>query len=158
MDYFLRRKKKPRRAVLAIASGGGHWVQLSRLKAAFENHEVTYVTTLAGLTAPGSKIFVVRDASRTDKLGLIILAIQLLRIIVVLRPSTVVTTGAAPGVLALRIAKLFGIRTVWIDSVANVDELSLSGLLARKYADLWLTQWAHLVEKYDGLQYRGSVL
>jgi UDP-N-acetylglucosamine:LPS N-acetylglucosamine transferase len=152
------RSAPPRRAILAIASGGGHWVQLLRLRPAFENHEVSYVTTLAGLSVPGSKVFVVRDASRTDKLGLLILSIQLLRLIVMLRPSAVVTTGAAPGVIGLRIAKLLGVRTIWIDSIANVDELSLSGLLARKYADLWLTQWAHLVEKYDGLQFRGAVL
>jgi hypothetical protein len=133
-------------------------VQLLRLKSAFENYEVSYVSTLAGLTVQNSKVFLVRDASRTDKLGLVILAIQLLRIIVTLRPSAVVTTGAAPGVIALRIAKLFGARTVWVDSIANVEEVSLSGLLARKHADLWLTQWPHLVEKYDGLQFRGSVL
>lgn len=144
--------------ILAVASGGGHWVQLLRLKSAFENYEVSYVSTLAGLTVQNSKVFLVRDASRTDKLGLVILAIQLLRIIVTLRPSAVVTTGAAPGVIALRIAKLFGARTVWVDSIANVEEVSLSGLLARKHADLWLTQWPHLVEKYDGLQFRGSVL
>jgi UDP-N-acetylglucosamine:LPS N-acetylglucosamine transferase len=145
------------RRILAVASGGGHWVQLMRLKPAFESHEVFYVTTLAGLTVSGSKVFVVRDASRTSKLDLVILCVQLFRIVAIVRPTAVVTTGAAPGVLALRIAKLFGIRTLWIDSIANVDEISLSGLIARRHADLWLTQWPHLVEKYDGLQYRGSV-
>jgi UDP-N-acetylglucosamine:LPS N-acetylglucosamine transferase len=147
-----------RRPILAVASGGGHWVQLQRLRPAFDGHDVVYVTTLAGLAVPGAKVFIVRDASRNEKLGLIMLAVQLLRIIISVRPLSVVTTGAAPGVLALRIAKLLRIRTVWVDSIANVDEMSLSGRLARKHADLWLTQWPHLVEKYEGLQCRGSVL
>lgn len=157
MNSSLRQTGLPSR-ILAVASGGGHWVQLLRLRPALENHEVVYVTTLAGLSVSGSKVFVVRDASRTDKLALVILTLQLLRIMITLRPAAVITTGAAPGVLALQIAKLFGIRTAWIDSIANVEELSLSGRLARRHADLWLTQWPHLAEKYDGLQYRGSVL
>jgi len=68
-----------------------------------------------------------------------------------------VTTGSAPGLLALRLARLLGMRTVWIDSVANVEELSLSGRKARRYADLWLTQWPHLA-KEQGPEYRGSLL
>ena len=31
-----------RRRVLAVASGGGHWVQLLRLRPAFEGCDVTY--------------------------------------------------------------------------------------------------------------------
>lgn len=144
--------------VLAVASAGGHWVQLQRMRAAFAAHDVCYVTTLKGVRVDGSEVVVVRDASRTDKVGLIILILQLFWLIAVRRPDVVVTTGAAPGVLSLRIAKLFGARTVWIDSIANVNELSLSGMLARRYSDLWLTQWNHLVPKYEGLSYLGSVI
>lgn len=146
--------------VLAIASGGGHWVQLLRLRPAFEDSEVHYVTTLAGsdAMAPGERITVVRDASRTDILGLVVLAVQLLFLILRHRPGVIVSTGAAPGVLALRMGKFLGARTVWIDSFANVDEVSMSGLLARRYADLWLTQWPHLVPKHFGLTFAGGVL
>ena len=72
------------------------------------------------------------------------------------RPDVVVSTGAAPGYLALRCAKLLGARTVWIDSVANVEELSLSGRIASTKADLCLTQWPHLAAGPVG--YEGSVL
>ena len=144
--------------VLAVASAGGHWVQLQRVSAAFAAHDVCYVTTIKGQRAGDNKVIAVRDASRTDKLGLIILLFQLFWLTVTWRPDVVVTTGAAPGVLALRIAKLIGARTIWIDSIANVNELSLSGQLARRYADLWLTQWSHLVPKYEGLSFLGSVI
>jgi hypothetical protein len=39
MQHELRSTKK----VLAVASGGGHWVQLLRLQPAFVHHKVTYV-------------------------------------------------------------------------------------------------------------------
>jgi len=146
--------------ILAVASAGGHWVQLSRLAPAFEGGRVHFVTTMKGTDAPlpGAKLTVVADASRTDKLALTLLVLQLTWVILVERPNVVVTTGAAPGLLALHIGKILGARTVWIDSIANVDQISLSGSLASRCADLWLTQWPHLASTHERLQYRGAVL
>jgi UDP-N-acetylglucosamine:LPS N-acetylglucosamine transferase len=149
-----------KKKVLAVASGGGHWVQLSRLAPAFRDHDVTFVTTLPGVEAPlkGYDVAIVRDASRSAKFDLIVLIYQMIRLIVKNRPDVVITTGAAPGVIALRIAKLFGAKTIWLDSIANVEEVSMSGRLAKTSADLWLTQWAHLVDKNPGLQFKGAVI
>jgi len=72
------------------------------------------------------------------------------------RPSVVVSTGAAPGYLAIRCARLMGARTLWIDSVANIEELSMSGRLASTTADLCLTQWPHLAD--ERIRYLGAVL
>lgn len=69
----------------------------------------------------------------------------------------IISTGAAPGYFALRMGKWFRARTVWVDSIANVEELSLSGARAGRHADLWLTQWEHLAQP-GGPEYRGSVL
>ena len=73
------------------------------------------------------------------------------------KPDLVISTGAAPGGLALYLAKRSGIKTVWIDSIANAEELSLSGQKAGAFADLWLTQWPELARE-DGPHYKGSVL
>ena len=73
------------------------------------------------------------------------------------RPDVVVTTGAAPGYFALRFGKWIGAKTIWIDSIANLERMSLSGERVRRYADLWLTQWAHLA-KSDGPVFLGAVL
>src|SRR4051794_23789684 len=72
------------------------------------------------------------------------------------RPDVVVSTGAAPGYLAIRGARLLGARTAWIDRVANVDELSLSGRLASARADLCLTQWPRLAG--GRVRHHGAVL
>jgi hypothetical protein len=53
--------------------------------------------------------------------------------------------------------RLLGCKTIWVDSIANVDELSLSGQQAGRFADLWLTQWEHL-ERPEGPEYFGSVV
>ncbi len=147
------------RKVLAVASGGGHWIQLMRLRPAFEGSDVTYASTLAGYrsqVAP-APFHAVRDASMWNKFGLLVQAMQMLWLLVRLRPDVVVTTGAAPGYFAVRMGKWFGARTVWVDSMANVDELSLAGQKAGRCVDLWLTQWPHLARQ-DGPYCVGAVL
>jgi UDP-N-acetylglucosamine:LPS N-acetylglucosamine transferase len=146
--------------IMLVASGGGHWIQLSRLSEAFANEDALYVTTMRGVSAPTGvrPVEIVEDASASSPVKLPIVALQLLRILIRFKPHVVLSTGAAPGLLALLLAKLMGARTVWIDSIANSEELSWSGRMARRWADLWLTQWPHLVEQYPGLRYEGAVL
>jgi UDP-N-acetylglucosamine:LPS N-acetylglucosamine transferase len=145
--------------VLAVASGGGHWIQLMRIAPALEQHRITYVTTLPGCRSQvsPSEFLVVTDASRWNKFKLVLMALQVLWILLRQRPDVVITTGAAPGYLAVRIGKWLGARTVWIDSIANVEELSLSGRKAGRFVDLWLTQWPHLASA-DGPRFAGAVL
>ena len=146
------------RRILAVSSGGGHWVELLRLRPAFEQADVTWVTVDQNYAAdvPGERFKAVHDATRWNRLGLAWLAFRLLCLVLREWPDVVVSTGAAPGYLTVRIAKLLGRRTIWLDSVANADELSLSGQMAGKYADLWLTQWPHLAGP-GGPQYHGRV-
>ena len=145
--------------VLAIASGGGHWTELMRLRPAFEELEVTYVTVRKHYAedVAGHRFFVIPDATRWDRVKLVWLVLRLVWILVRVRPEVVVTTGSAPGFLAIRIGRFFRARTVWIDSFANTEQMSLSGKMAGRYADLWLTQWEHLASE-DGPEYAGAVL
>jgi len=159
------------RRILAVASGGGHWIQLRRLRPAWEGCAVTYVTTRAGYRneiardaedRPGvspPRFFVVPDANRWQPLRLLRQLAAIGWIVFRTRPHAVVTTGAAPGYFAVRLGRLLGARTVWVDSIANAEELSLSGRRAGCHLDLWLTQWEHLAaSEGSGLRHRGAVL
>jgi len=88
---------------------------------------------------------------------LLILACNLIWIFIKEKPGVVISTGAAPGYFALLLGKWFGARTIWIDSMANIEDLSMSGSRVGRYADLWLTQWPHLA-KSEGPHYAGGVL
>ena len=145
--------------LLAVSSGGGHWVQLLRIAPAFENCDVTFVTVHESYRAqvPDHKFYVVSDANRQNKPAVIRAAFRLAWIIWTEKPDVLVSTGAAPGYLAIRLGRMLGSRTIWLDSIANVDQLSMSGRRIGRCADLWLTQWEHLARP-DGPQYAGSVL
>jgi UDP-N-acetylglucosamine:LPS N-acetylglucosamine transferase len=148
--------------VLAVASSGGHWIQLRRLRPAWEGCDVAYATTHAGYRAElredatpsgeAPRFYSVVDANRWQRLRLLRLLFQIALLLLRERPDVVVSTGAAPGYLALRLGKLLGARTVWVDSLANAEELSLSGRLAGSCADLWLTQWEDLAGSVDRLR------
>lgn len=152
-------KRKHKKKVLAISSPGGHWTQLLRLRPAFEDSEVIYATTQAGSKhkVKGHRFYKLPDANKDKKFKIIVLALNILYVLLKERPDVIISTGAAHGYLALLLGKYLGAKTIWLESIANAQDYSLSTQLVRSYADLLLTQWPHM-EKDDGPYYKGSVL
>jgi hypothetical protein len=152
-----RSKSFPR--VALVASGGGHWVELLRLSAAWSGKDVAYVTVQPSYRSqvPGARFYCVEDATRWSRWSLLKMVTQVVWVMLRERPDVVISSGALPGLVALRIGKWLGARTLWVDSIANVESLSMSGQHVSKFADLRLTQWQHL-ETNGGPQYRGAVL
>jgi len=148
-----------KKKILAVSSGGGHWVELIRLSPAFEGHVVVFATVDEAYRseAGSARFYTIRDVTRWNKLRWVQTFVKLAYIFLREKPDVVVSTGALPGYFSLRLAKWFRVRTIWIDSIANVEELSLSGKMIGKHADLWLTQWPQLA-KPGGPYYRGTVL
>jgi UDP-N-acetylglucosamine:LPS N-acetylglucosamine transferase len=156
------------RRVLAISSTGGHWVQLLRLMPAFDGADLALATSepaarddalaaraARGQAAPG--FFTFTEANRWQKARLLRQVLTVVLILVRTRPHVIVSTGAAVGYFAIRLGRMFGARGVWIDSIANVEELSLAGRKVGPHAHLWLTQWPELASD-EGPSFRGSVL
>lgn len=145
--------------ILAIASGGGHWQQLMLLRPAFADHDIRFLTTIPGLAeqfqaAPAATI---PDCNRNTKGAILRSVFAIARHILIHRPHVVISTGALPGVIALTLGRMSGARTIWVDSVANAEEMSMSGKLARRVATLWLSQWEEVANE-TGAGYAGSVL
>lgn len=143
-----------------MASGGGHWADLCRIYPVFVGLDVAFVSVHKNYAKQvrAHRFYVMRDVSRHDRWGIFILIPQLVRIILKERPDVVITTGSAPALFALALAKLLcRAKTIWIDQIANVEELSMSGSLARHVADVWLTQWPNLKTE-RGPDYWGAVL
>ena len=161
--------------VLAIASAGGHWVQLRRLRPAWDDCEVIYVATDEGYRAEvqddmmdgGARhprsFHAVPDANMRDKIALIRQFFSVAWLVLKTRPDVIVSTGASSGFFALLCGRLIGSKRIWVDSIANAGELSASGQRVGRHANLWLTQWAHLAKKEkdgagNGPRCEGSVI
>ena len=149
--------------VLVISSTGGHWVQLMRLKSLFLRLDnVTYCSTEAtydiNLYSHIEKYRYIPDCNRGNIFQIMHTFIKALLLLFRLKPKIVISTGALPGLIVVILAKtIFKSKTIWIDSIANAEEMSLSGQLAKRFSGLWLTQWKH-IEAEEGPRFLGSVI
>jgi exopolysaccharide biosynthesis glucuronosyltransferase PssD len=150
-------RRRPR--LLALGSGGGHWVELLRVRPAFEGFEVAYVTMFESHSnaVPGCRLHVIPDASRFDLWGFVPVCYRMLAILLRERPDALVTTGSAPMLLFLLFGRLMGARTLWIDSIANSERMSSSGRLAKKFAHKVVSQWPE-VAAAEGVDCWGAVI
>lgn len=150
-----------RKKVLAVASFGGHWVQLLRITKPLEDfYDIFFISTNSKCASmvPGKKFSSIVDFSRWNAWKMFLNIFKIMWIIARERPSTVISTGAAPGLLVLLIAKyLFFKKTIWVDSIANASKLSYCGVLAAKFSiDHIYTQWEHLANEH--IKYAGNIL
>jgi len=148
--------------VLVVASIGGHWIQLLRLRPSFEVDgliEPVYISTRNSFASmvPGRGFYSITEASRWNKFKLLVCFFEIIRIIKKEKPAVIITTGAAPGLVAIIAGKVLGVKAIWIDSVANVQELSMSGKFALRIADKVYTQWEHLSVK-NKIWYAGNIM
>lgn len=149
--------RSTKKIVLAVASKGGHWEQLLLMRPTLDQFHTVYATTGAGYGARDDlQVHVLPDANRFSGMGMIRCFLASWKLVRSVRPDVVLSTGAMPGLFCLAAARTMGARTIWIDSIANSEQASFSGKLARCCATLRLTQWEHLA-KPSGPHYEGSV-
>ena len=133
--------------IIAVASIGGHWVQLLRIAKPLEAHyEVVYMSTHPKCRSMvgNCRFHTIMDFNRWDAWKMLPASFKILAFLLKERPSAIITTGAAPGLLTIIMGRIIGINTIWIDSVANVQTMSACGKLARKFANHVYTQWPGL--------------
>jgi UDP-N-acetylglucosamine:LPS N-acetylglucosamine transferase len=140
------------RRVLAMASGGGPWAELRRIQEAFDGFDVAYVGVYKEYAEEVRpyRFHLVFDVSSLRQWRSLRLFFRLFLILLKERPNVVVVTGDFSSLMMLVLAKvIFRSKTIWIDSIANCDRVSSSGLYAKRYSDIFLTQWRHLAHCDD---------
>lgn len=148
-----------KRKLLALASGGGHWVQLQRLRPAFEEFETAYVSMFPSYAdqVAGSRYYLVPDASRFDLKSFLPVFARAVSILIKERPNAIVTTGSAPMLAFVLLGRLIGAKTLWVDSIANSERMSTSGRMAKKLAHRVVSQWPEVAAK-EGVECWGAVV
>lgn len=147
--------------ICLAASNGGHLTQLLKLWPSWQRYEIIYVTTssnVAVMLNKAGRIYTVADCNRQHLLKLVKSFFGCAKIAFSERPDIVISTGAAPGLLMCVWGKITGARVVWIDSITNTQRLSLSGRLVRPFADLLLTQWQEVADRYKKAEYAGQII
>lgn len=145
--------------LLAAASAGGHWEQMMLIRPALEEFDVLYATTLADLPKKEGieHATTLPDCNRDRVFDSVRCLLSAAVLVLKFRPEVVISTGAAPGLFCILFGRLIGARTLWIDSVANAESMSMCGKLSRYFSTRCLTQWDHLADNIR-TGYAGNLL
>jgi len=145
------------------ASSGGHMTELLALLETADIWPVRptlYVTTREiwanKLRALGTT-YIVGECDRKKPFKILLTLTRSISFVLKERPSVIITTGSLPIAIVCIVAKVFGSKVVWIDSVAQLEDLSMSGKLMLKIADLLLTQWPEVAAKHPEAEYVGEL-
>jgi UDP-N-acetylglucosamine:LPS N-acetylglucosamine transferase len=143
------------------ASAGGHLTELLRLSDCWKGQDTFFVTTVPvvqeNLQGFGN-VYIVGECNRQHPLRVFRVLLRCIKIIIQEKPNVVISTGAAASCMICFLAKPFGAKIIWLDSITNVDRISLSGRMVRYIADLFLVQWPELTSKYRKVEYIGAVI
>ena len=74
------------------------------------------------------------------------------------RPDVLISTGMGwVDIFMFPFCRLMGTYTVYIESAANIDYITGTGALVRRFADRFLVQWEELAESI-GAEYHGGII
>jgi UDP-N-acetylglucosamine:LPS N-acetylglucosamine transferase len=147
--------------ICIAASAGGHISQILKLAESWKGHEVFYITTsdvVRGKLQEDGRIYVVGECNRQHPLRMVLVLMRCAKAILREKPDVVISAGAAAGCIACFLGKLSGAKVIWLDSITNVEKISLSGKLVRYIADIFLVQWPELPRRYKNVEYLGAVI
>ena len=147
--------------ICLTASAGGHLTELLKLADSWQQYDAFCVTTsdvVREKLQEYGKVYIVGECNREHPFRVISVLIRCINVILRERPDVVISTGAAAGCLVCFLGKLLGAKVVWVDSIANVGRISLSGRMVRYVADLFLVQWPELAGQHSNVEYVGTVI
>ena len=153
-------KRKELRICLA-ASAGGHISQLLKLAESWNGHKTFCVTTTEVVKDKLSKfgrVYVVGECNRQHPVRVVRVLLRCINVAFKERPDVVISTGAAAGCMLCLLGKILGAKVIWIDSITNVERISLSGKMVLYIADLFLVQWPELASRYKRVEFVGAVV
>jgi UDP-N-acetylglucosamine:LPS N-acetylglucosamine transferase len=146
--------------VLLVSSSGGHLLQIRQLADLWRPERrawVTFRTTDAVSLLDGENVtwaYYPTNRNLPNLIRNLWLALQIVRRRDV---QAVVSTGAGVAVPFIVVARLRGVKIVYIESMARISSPSLTGRLVYPFADTFIVQWPELKRFYKRAVWYGSV-
>ena len=144
---------------LVVASAGGHLVEAER---AIQGLDLKCLWATASFPhtrkrGSDSQFYYLMDPERSVW-RYAVNSLQSLFLICRVRPSVVITTGAGIALATCIIGKLVGAKLIVIETAASVDEISRTGNVLYRMADLFIVQWEALKPKLANAQFGGALI
>ena len=152
--------------VLFISSTGGHLTELLQLKPLFKKYDYHIITekdkaNLKLKEEYGNKIDYLPYGTRSKIFEYIFkyfyLCIKTIILFFKIKPDYIVTTGTHTAGPMCYIAKMFGKKVIYIETIANINRKTATGRLIYPIADLFIVQWEEMKKIYPKAVYGGSI-
>jgi UDP-N-acetylglucosamine:LPS N-acetylglucosamine transferase len=147
--------------VLLVASSGGHLLELLELAheyAPATRHWVTFDKPDARALLRSERVTYAYGPTNRHLGNLVRNGLLAVRVLLRTRPRAVITTGAGVAVPFLYAARAMRRRAIYVESLARIDQLSLTGRLVYPVVTHFFVQWPELARRYRRGRYVGAIL
>jgi UDP-N-acetylglucosamine:LPS N-acetylglucosamine transferase len=146
--------------VAVVVNRGGHLTEALQVLGAFKGHELLFIVPHnvrdRELLALAPVIFSRRvDANFFRFMVVFFWAIGVLRRE---RPDVIFSTGTENVIPFFFWGKLFGIKTMYLESWCRVEDLSVTGKIVYPWVDEFWVQWPQLLGAYPRARFHGTVI
>jgi len=155
----IRKEKKTK--LLLVCSSGGHFYQLFSLRDFWKEYARCWVTfkkddTIFRLT--NERIYWAHEPTNRNLKNLIRNLFLAWKVIAREKPDLIISTGAGVAVPFIYVGRLFRCKTIYIESLTRIHQMSLTGMMVYPLVDDFLVQWREMSRKYNRARFAGRVL
>jgi beta-1,4-N-acetylglucosaminyltransferase len=159
--------------ICLICSPGGHLIESLKLVDAFKPNElflITYKENFDFSAIAGKNTYLIKnllvkrvDSSKIVKyiylvISMLFLTFKEFLILLKEKPDIIISTGSEIAIPAFYIAKFLRKKTIFIESLTRISELSGTGKIVYPITDVFLVQWEDLAKRYKKSIYKGNIL
>jgi UDP-N-acetylglucosamine:LPS N-acetylglucosamine transferase len=147
--------------ILLVCSSGGHLIQLHNLKPWWEQHDrmwVTFEKLDSKSLLAGERIAWAHHPTTRNLRNLVRNLLLAWRLLTGYRPDVVMSNGAGVAFPFFLIARLLGVKTVYVEVYDRVDSATMTGRLCYPLSHLFLLQWEEQRRLYPKGVVIGSLL
>jgi len=145
--------------IALVCSHGGHLTEMLRLIEAFEGQDVFFVTYISPRTEHLSyRNYLIKNIG-TNPFRMMVCLFKTISIFGNEKPDCVLSTGSEIAIPAMLLAKVIGIRTIFIESWCRISTKSFTGRILYYIADEFLVQWPQMLKVYGKkARFEGAVI
>ena len=158
-------------AKILVALGmGGHTSQILRLVDKIDDkHELCYLicsddqTSKTKIRKPGTIYYMKNPRDMKDKfLGKVVLkmipaTLEANKILSHAKPDVVLCSGPSMAIPLFWMAKLRGVKTIFLESWVRVHHKSQAGRFVSPVTNLFIVQWKSMLHQYKKAEFRGRL-
>jgi UDP-N-acetylglucosamine:LPS N-acetylglucosamine transferase len=147
--------------ICLVCSAGGHFFELyslSSLWAKYDHFWVTFEREDTKCLLGGERVHWAYAPTNRSVKNLVRNSWLAARVMAAEKPTAVISTGAGVALPFLYYGRLLGLKTVYIESLARVTDLSLTGRLVYPVVREFLVQWPELAGRYRRTRFKGQVV